>query len=755
MFLNNSQRTDNIPPQNQEANKLRYLNSNIPDKNDDDDIDLSELIRLFRRRGLIIIGTTITLAAALSTWILIKPPVYEGKFQLLVEPLTSDRSNIDFLNSVAGQQIKPVGLDYESQIDVLKSPLVMSTIIPEIQSLYPELKAKKLMGKLNLQQSGKTKILEVSYKDESKEEIIFVLNKIMKGYLEYQTKEYISNLTKAQKFTANQINRVLQDVATFESKLERFQKANNLISPDTQNDVLSSQAGFLSQQIENVKIDLSGMEKLSNELADKLNLTPEQGVIVSRLNQETNYLKLISQIKEIDTQIALESVRLGSQHPIIKTLTSKKAELVSLLNQETYQILGSKSSNLSLDFLTSITNNVDVIQQFFDTNNQIEVLRSKEKQLNMAWENLNKQVKTLSTINKEYFQIQRDLKTANESLNRLLAINESLQIEVAKQASPWKLLTPIDQDSIKNISGTNQKIALISIASLFVGSLLGFLADKLDSAFHTIDDVKNSIDLPALAIIPYNKSLEIFKSKKNKSIPRSFNQGKGLFAEKESLANLDAYFSLYTNINLLSSDSSIRSIVIGAAEAGEGKSTTSAFLAKAAAMLGKRVLIVDVDMRKPKIHKYLGVKNNNGLSNLITDDLPLEAVIQEVSEQENLFVITAGSKPPNPTRIISSQKMRTFMEKFKEDFDLVIYDTPPLIGFSDCKIILPFSDGLVLIVRLGKTHRPNVQQALNDLRIAKMSVLGMVLNGVKKSMVGYGYDYGYYDYKNYYQDDED
>lgn len=767
MFLNNPNNPETIPPQNQEPNKLIYLNS--PNSSDDEDeIDLGELFRLLRRRGLIIIGTTVALTTVLSSWILSKPPVYQGKFKLLVEPLNTDSSELNFLKDVAGGNLKTKELDYQSQIDVLKSPLVMSPIIKNIQSRYPEInyivkeekedeikndkteeekKKQSLITKLDITQSGETKIIEVSYQDKSEEKILFVLNQIMKGYLDYQATEYISNLSQAINFSEDQISRVRQEVAILESQLENFQKTNDLINPDTQNQILAGQAKFLSQEIENVQTELAGITTLANELQNKLDLTPEQGVIVARLNQEPNYAKLITQIKDTETQIGLESVRLGSQHPIIKTLTAKKQELISLLNQETTKILGSKGANLSLDFLTSISSNEQVIQEFFATNNKIEVLKAREKGLNEAWERLNQQVNVLSTTNKQYYQIQRELTTASESLNRLLALNENLQIEVAKQSSPWKLLTPIDETMISDVSGTTRKLALIGIASLFCGTMLGFLIDKLDSAFHSVDDIKRSVDLPPLAIIPYNKNLELLTNKKAGS--NRFNFGKGIFADKESLIHLDAYFSLYTNINLLSSDISIRSVVIAAADASEGKSTTSVFLAKAAAQLGKKVLIVDLDMRKPKVHSYLGLKNKIGLTNLIVDDSPLEKVIQE-TDQENLFVITAGSKPPNPTRILASHKMQTLMTTLKKDFDFVIYDTPPLMGFSDAKIVTPSTDGIVLVVRLDKTHRPTVQQAIHDLQISKLPVLGLVINGVKRYTGGY---YGYYSYSSYYKEE--
>ncbi|BAQ64495.1 tyrosine-protein kinase EpsD [Geminocystis sp. NIES-3709] len=630
----------------------------------------------------------------------------------------------------------------------------MDPIFQDIKSRYPDLTKGDLIQNLTLQRAVKTKILQVGYKDESEEKILFILNNLMTGYLDYQAKEYISNLSQAQEFTEEQINRVIQEVALLESQLESFQKEKNLIDPATQNNVLAQQSEFLNKEIEDTEIQLDGMTQLAKNLQSQLDLTPEEGVIVTRLNQEQNYSKLISQIKDIESQIALESIRLGEQHPTLRSLNAKKQELVSLLYNETRKILGPKAENLSLDFLTSISNNLAITQKFFDTNSEIAVLKAKRDSLNDANQKFNKEINVLSTTNKEYYQIQRELKTANDSLNRLLALNENLQIEVAKQASPWKLLTPINDSLIKDISGTARKIGLIAFGSLCVGGLIGLLVDKLDSAFHSVEELQNTLDLPCLGIIPYNSKLELMSKRQTGKLKK----GTFKFAQKSSeekndqdeIINLDSYISLYTNINLLSSDTSIRSIVIGAAEASEGKSTTSIYLARAAAMLGKRVLVVDVDMRKPKVHQYLGLKNTTGLSNLIADDVPINDAIQE-SKIENLSIISAGSKPPNPTRIISSQKMQTLMKTLRQNFDFVIYDTPPLMGFSDAKILIPFTEGLVFIVGLGKTHRPNVKRVINDLQMSKMSVLGMVANGVKNYMGGY-YGYGYYDYNQYYKE---
>lgn len=756
MFLNNPNNSENIPNQSPPPNKLVYINSN--EIENDDEIDLSELLRLIRRRGLIILGTTIALATTLSTWVLSKPPVYQGSVKLLVEPINQDKTDLSFLNDIAPGGIKTNELDYESQIDVLKSPSVMNSIVEQIQTRYPEIAytseegKENLADKLKLQQAGETKIIEVSYQDESEEKILFVLNKIVEGYLQYQAKEYISNLSQAIDFTEKQISRVRGEVVTLESQLESFRQNNNLIDPDSRNQALTTQATFLAEEMEKVQVELQGMRKLAQELERKLNLTPEEGVIVSRLNTEPYYTKLIQQIKETETQIAIEGLRFGFEHPSVKTLEAKKQELVSLLNQETKKILGQDNLNLPLDFLTSVSNNVETTQEFFNVNNQIQVLQAKERGLKEAWERLNAQISDLSTTNKEYYQIQRELKTANESLTRLLALNENLQIEAAKQSSPWKLITPINETIIEDVSGTLRKIALIGIASLFCGAMLGFLVDKLDSSFHTVEEVKSTVKLPLLGVIPYNKKLALStaqrkKRKKNSEQIPSLS-GKSVFEAQSLIFNLDSYCSLYTNISLLSSDTTIRSIVVGAAEAGEGKSTTSILLGKAAALLGMKVLIVDADMRKPKIHQYLGIKNKIGLSNLIAEDLHPEDVIQCL--EDGLSVITAGSKPPNPSRLIASRKWQTLMQEFKQKFDFIIYDTPPLMGFSDAKILTPQTDGLVFVIRMGETKRPNVQQVINDLQVSNLNVLGMVANGVKNYMGG-AY-YGYYNYKGYYSD---
>jgi len=194
---------------------------------------------------------------------------------------------------------------------------------------------------------------------------------------------------------------------------------------------------------------------------------------------------------------------------------------------------------------------------------------------------------------------------------------------------------------------------------------------------------------------------------------------------------IEAFHYLYTNIQLLSAEQPISSLTITSTVKGEGKSTVAVYLAKTAAAVGKRVLLVDANMRFPQLHTYLGVSNIRGLSNTLTSDLSLNEAIQRLPDDENLFVLTAGSIPPDPIKLLSSRKMHYLMEQFLALFDLVIYDTPPLIDVADGHLLASQTNGTVLIVKIEKTDRGMVSQALDQLNIADLRVFGVVANGIK------------------------
>ena len=188
----------------------------------------------------------------------------------------------------------------------------------------------------------------------------------------------------------------------------------------------------------------------------------------------------------------------------------------------------------------------------------------------------------------------------------------------------------------------------------------------------------------------------------------------------------------------------MRSLVMTSAMPGDGKSTISFYLAQIAAAMGKKVLLVDADLRKPNIHNISQLKNIWGLTNLISSNTPQkQQVIHQMSFSRNFSIMTAGQIPPDPTKLLTSEKMRGLMKEFEHDYDLVIYDAPPILGLADASLLAPSTDGIVLVTRMEKTDRSAIKQTIDNLRMSRVNLLGMVING-HNNHLNYYYNKYYY-----------
>ena len=203
----------------------------------------------------------------------------------------------------------------------------------------------------------------------------------------------------------------------------------------------------------------------------------------------------------------------------------------------------------------------------------------------------------------------------------------------------------------------------------------------------------------------------------------------------------EQYRTVRTNIQFSFVDQVMRSLMITSAGPAEGKSTTTANLAITFAQQGKRVLLIDADLRKPTVHYTFRLKNITGLTNVLTQSINLLDAYQE-TEVENLFVLTSGPIPPNPAELLGSKAMQTFLKEAQEQFDLIIFDTPPVLAVTDAQILANQCDGTVLVVSSGKTEIEAAVKAKELLVSANAKLLGVVLNRKKMQQGQYYYYYG-------------
>ncbi|SDS29690.1 capsular exopolysaccharide family [Paenibacillaceae bacterium GAS479] len=225
-------------------------------------------------------------------------------------------------------------------------------------------------------------------------------------------------------------------------------------------------------------------------------------------------------------------------------------------------------------------------------------------------------------------------------------------------------------------------------------------------------------------------------------MPRSTNNsGLVTFYEPKSPIS-EAYRSLRTNIQFSSFDEPIKIMMVASANPGEGKSTTASNLAVTYAQEGKKVLLIDADLRKPSVFKVFNVSNRVGLSTVVSGQCHVQDAVQDTMV-ENLFVLTSGPVPPNPSELLASQSMKTILEEFKADYDVVIFDTPPVLAVTDSLIVSAMCQGVLLVVQAGKVKSELVRKAKANLEHVHARILGVVLNNTK-SRKGDKYNYYYY-----------
>ncbi|MCG6134993.1 MAG: polysaccharide biosynthesis tyrosine autokinase [Nostoc sp. LLA-1] len=687
-----------------------------------EDGNFSGLLDVVRRRALVIAGVSVAVMAAVIGNLILNPqqPEYESSFEMLVEPLDDEVVNI-----VENPNRNNSALDYDSQIQVLQSPEMLGRIVQQLQIDYPELTYASLINSLSIAQLGESKIIRVTYRTQDANKTQVVLSKIAQEFLDYSQEKRQTKLRQGTQF----INKELPDMQTRVNNLQRelqlFRQRYDLSNPESEAASLATQTTELFEQRAAIDIQLS-------QTRASLDFLQEASGRETVLNSSPLYQQLLTQIQQLDIQIATESVRLQDANPSLQKLRETRSRLLSVLQEESQRALNTRSAEL----LTQLQN--------------LEVQSREIAKLEQSLEQRRQQLPVLS---RQYTEIQRQLQVATDSLNRFLSTRENLQIQRSQTELGWQLIQSPEKPVIP-VNSANMGRSLLTglVASVVIGLGVAFLMEKLDSTYHTVNALKEKVRLPVLGSIPFEKQLENNRdhttSQKNawvkvpisvaSSIPGlpfffTKEEHSGYFSEKF----LEAVRVLYTNIQLLSSDRQISSIVISSALPGDGKSTIAFYLAQVAAVMGQRVLLVDADLRQPVIHTLSNVNNLWGLSNLISTNLPLEEVIKELPSMNNLSVITAGPIPPDPTKLLSSEKMKRLMVDFHSNFDLVIYDVPPVLELADANLLAPHTDGILMVVKMDKTDSSILKQALDSLKTSRLDVLGIVGNGEKRNYKNY------------------
>ncbi|NER33284.1 MAG: polysaccharide biosynthesis tyrosine autokinase [Oscillatoria sp. SIO1A7] len=691
--------------------------------------EVAKLLAAARRRAIVIGAVTIAVSAGLIYKLSNRAPVYQGSFQLLVEPVNASESRLQAIltetegNRRATYNGKDFGLDYSTQIRVLKSPTVMKPIMEEIKKEYSDVTPGDIVVERPFEESVGTRIIKVSYTHGDPKKIKFVLDKVHKGYLYYSKESRLSNLRNGIEFIESTLPALRKRVNDLQTEIQALRQKHDLMEPDFQGRKLLEQSNFL----EGKRVEAQAKLAQARVRYATLKKMFDEGNMAAVLSQDMGaFGTLIREAQATEGKMVAASARLEEEHPTLKALREEQQGYRNLLRREAQSIMAK-------------------------TAGEIRELEERDSAIASAQNILNQRTTILPVVSRRYADLQRELQVATDTLNRYLSKLDGLQIDAKVQEYPWQAIAPPGKP--KKLGGATRKTKILTvIVGLVLGIGAAFLLEILNNVFHTPEELEDDTKLPLLAVIPFAREFRRRPHPARGPGKQVAPVGVGVSAGTMAVASertvrgaaragavqwygvsplVEAFRTLYTNIRLLSPEEPIHSLVISAAKPGEGKSTVAMHLAQTAAAIGQRVLLVDADMRSPKLHTKLDLPNLQGLSDAISTDLSLNDAIQRSPSDDNLFVLTAGAISSDPIKLLSSKKMNSLMEQFQDFFDLVIYDTPPLVGLADGSILAAQTDGIVMVVGIDKTDRPMVTKALDGLRISGSRVLGLVANCIK------------------------
>ncbi|WP_448561770.1 GumC family protein [Trichothermofontia sp.] len=685
--------------------------------------DVGHFLSALRRRLPIFISVA-ALVSSLIWWRATQiVPVYQGHFQILVESVANELQLPQLLGQ-PGESGAWRGdrLDYDTQIQVLLSPEILDPILTRLQARYPDLTYSTLMEGLSISRLQNTKILEVRLRGTDTEQIKVVLDHLAQGYLDYSLQTRQTSVSQGIQFVEEQIPLMQDRVNRLQATLQLLRQRYSFTSLDTKAQELESQLSALESQRLNILLQLQGSQQRFNTINEKAGAT-------AVLRQDALYQSLVEQVRQVDGQLAQELARSQPDSPALATLQRQRENLLPLLRQEAERALSGTLAMASSD---------------------LQALKSQQQTLAQVESQLRQQLAQLPALSRLSADLERELTLATGGLTRLLEAREKLLLDAAQQEIPWQLLSIATVPSRPIEPNIPRQLLLGAIAGLLTGSAAVFLTEKLDESLQSLEELKELTHAPLLGIIPYHSQLggtrQIIRPDELLQSESTMGQVSRRYRDYKAVPFMEAFRSLWTVLRLLHNLNSMRSLVISSAAPAEGKSTIALNLGHAAAAMGKRVLLVDADLRRPQLHRALGLSNQAGLSTLLLGDRAPADLVQVAPHEDNFFVLTAGPLLPDPSRLLASSRMHAIMKDLAARFDIVIYDTPPLLGFSDAQLLTPATSGLVLVVGLGKTKRSAVRRVVEYVKTAKIPLVGIIANGLQRIVTGYSYNDYYYRY---------
>jgi capsular exopolysaccharide synthesis family protein len=607
----------------------------------------------------------------------------------------------------------------------------VSALLGTLPSRPPE-PWERLHDAVAVQQVRDTHLLLISATSSDPAHAAMIADAVAQAFCQYHVDRKKDVSLEAFKLLRTQATDQEQKVVEAENAIQQFREQVKIVSLDV---------------ADTSSPELSRLSKLSQELTEaqtaRMGLEAELKVVEDAIESETANMeqndRLLSlpevradpavgairtSLVEADKEISALSDTYGPSHPQLQAAQAKAKLLRSKLTEALGQVAGSLSPQLAM-------------------------LKQREQDLHAQYDEQNQLALELAKHSLTYGRLQsevtRQRKLFDVLVERMREVDLSndypkANVEVVQSAGPPSV--PI-----------KPKRARIILLSAFLGLLAGiglaFLFEHMDDTVRTPEDLEERVGVPVLGFVPAMNGMAGGKD-------GFIHRGMVCAVEPTSSAS-EAYRNIRTSLFFSAPAERAKALVVTSGGPGDGKTTTATNLALVIAQSGKRVLLVDADLRRPTLHKVFGLESRKGVTTVLVGEATLDEAVQHASNDgkviENLDVLAAGPKPPNPSELLNSDSMRGLLDEARKKYDRILIDTPPVLFVADASILSAISDGVILVVKSAKNTRSLAGRARDQLRNVKAHVLGGILNEVHVSRLGpYYSDYYYYGYSRYYRD---
>ncbi|MDA8125841.1 MAG: polysaccharide biosynthesis tyrosine autokinase [Deltaproteobacteria bacterium] len=725
-----------------------------------EELHLLDYWRTIVKRRLLILTCLLTVLTAAVIYLFTAVPVYRGTTQILIE-----RANPNILSAQEMFAIDPSGQDfYQTQYKVLESRAIARDVIgrlrlesnPEykaaeggfsLRGLLSGLLAKKppaegdslpgdalsamkpeadtglvsaFQSRLKISPVRNSRIVEINFESIDPRLAALGANTVAQAYIDWNLGLRIKSSQSASVFLDEQVKQAKQKMEASEQAIQQYREKYGVSIMTNKTD-----SGQQSQDISRQRLS-----QVSTQLMESTN---------RRMEAEIKYNKALDLVKNPESADSIPEV---AMNPIIISMKDKE---VQMIRERTVKAgkYGPKhpemvALNQELDNLRAlkkkeIQNIVDSLKANYD------VALKQERALTQALRASEGETISRDKIAIQFQVLQQEAESNRQLYDLLLKrLKESSVTEENRTVNIYIVdRAEVPTTAVRPKKAMGLLIALVLGLGLGLG--LAFFVEYLDDTLKSPEDLERHLSLPYLGSLPHFD----FKTEAE--------GGSDLLVLDDPRSQAaESYRGLRTGILFSTPDRSPRTILVTSATASEGKTITSVNIALVMASAGERTLLVDLDMRRPRLHKSLKVSNERGVSNILVGDSDWRTFVQQ-TPVANLHFISSGPIAPNPAELIASERMKSLIHEWAEAYDRVIIDTAPITAVTDPVLLSRLVDGTVILIQAGGTSRRIIAAGIRQIQAIQGRVLGAILNNVDTHQGGYYYQY----YKHYYYGEGD